>query len=122
METEIIAYRTVPNRTAQWKRAIMAHQGCLFDQKYSNIVTYCNLKYFFCILNIFQNVVHSCDGKATFFSSHYFSLQCHMILHKSFLYADLVLKIKKKFFFLQLMTIVLLYTFVETDVFFFLLF
>jgi len=27
------------------------------------------------------------------FQNHYFSLQCHMILQKSLLYADLVLKI-----------------------------
>ncbi len=43
-------------------------------------------------LNIFQNVIYSCDAKLNF-QHYYSSLQCHMILHKSFLCADVLLVI-----------------------------
>ncbi len=47
------------------------------------------------------------------FGSHYFSLQCHMILQKSFWYADLLLK-KHLLLLSKLKTVVLLNIFVET--------
>ncbi len=40
-----------------------------------------NKCYFY--FNTFENVIYSCDAKLIF-SSHYSSLQCHMILQKSF--------------------------------------
>jgi len=47
------------------------------------------------------------------FQHHYTSLQCHMILQKSFLYADLLLR--KHFLLLSMLkTVVLLNSFVET--------
>jgi len=49
------------------------------------------------------------------FQHHYSSLQCHMILQKSFQYADFLLK-KHLFLFLMLKTVVLLNIFVETAI------
>ncbi len=56
----------------------------LFDKKYSEILLQFKITVFY--LNIFQNVIYSCDCKLDF-QHHYCSLQCHMILQKSFEYA-----------------------------------
>ncbi len=40
-------------------------------------------KILFCYLNIFKNIIYSCDAKLNF-QHHYSSLQSHMILPKSF--------------------------------------
>ncbi len=55
----------------------------LFDQKYSNIVKYYNLKQLFSIL-IYLNIVLNLMMAKLHFQHHYFSLQCDVILQKSF--------------------------------------
>ncbi len=60
----------------------------LFNQKYSNIAKYYKKKNSL-ILEYMLIVFYSCDDKADFDQS---LLQCHVILQKSFEYADLVLK------------------------------
>jgi len=84
----------------------------LFDQKYSKnsiiVKYYYNLKQLFSILIYFLKC-HLFLAKLNF-QHHYSSLQCHMILQKSFPYADLVLKKLS----VMLETVVLLNIFVET--------
>ncbi len=73
----------------------------LFDSKYkyiknSNTVifiwfNFLHFKITIFYLNIILNAIYSCDAKLNF-QHHYSSLQCHMILQKSFQYADLQLK------------------------------
>ncbi len=63
-------------------------------------------------LNIYQNVIYFCDAQL-YFQHHYSSLQCHMILQKSFWYSDLL---RKKHFLLlsRLKIVVLFHIFVKT--------
>ncbi len=52
---------------------------------------YCKLYVKKCLnKNLIKIKLYSCDAKVNF-SSHYSSLQCHMILQKSIQYADLLL-------------------------------
>ncbi len=83
----------------------MLYKGCI-NLNISNIVkSYSNLTVFY--LNIFQNGIYSCESKAEF-SHHYYSLQCHVILQKSFYYADFVLKKHSLFLLSKLKTAVLI--------------
>ncbi len=72
---------------------------------------YYNLKKQFSV-RIYFKIIYSCDAKLNF-QHHYSSLQCHMILQKSFLYADLVIK-KHLLLLLMLKTVVPLNIFVKT--------
>ncbi len=70
----------------------------LFDKKYSNNS---NIKYYYKVtflLNILYNVIYFCDAKL-YFQHHYSSLQCHMILQKSF--HDDNLAPRKHFFYVE---------------------
>jgi len=69
-----------------------------------------NLQKQFTILIYFKMLFIPVMAKLNF-QHHYSSLQCHMILQKSFWYADLLLK---KHFLLMLKTVLLLNTFKET--------
>jgi len=81
-------------------------QGCMYS------------KYILFIINVLF-LIHVMN-----FQPHYFSLQCHMILQKSFLYADMLLKdhfllfsmlklkaSKKLNIFLEIMMLVFLFLF-----------
>ncbi len=72
---------------------------------------YYNLKKQFSV-RIYFKIIYSCDAKLNF-QHHYSSLQCHMILQKSFIYADLVIK-KHLLLLLMLKTVVPLNIFVKT--------
>ncbi len=78
-----------------------------------NIITICLCKITVFLLEyIFENVICSCDAKL-YFQHHYFSLQCHMILQKSF-FANLVLN-PSIIIGLQLLIIVLIIVSVENS-------
>ncbi len=87
------------------KSIILTHT--MYCYKY----TCANYDCFVCVFqgHIFKMLIYSCDYSiiTDFWSLHYSSLQCHMILQKSFQYADL--ELKKYFWLLSVLKTVVLH-------------
>ncbi len=65
----------------------LAHQGCIYlKNTEKQYIAISNIGFLFNTYTL--NIIYSCEAKLNF-QHHYSSLQCHMILQKSFWNAEL---------------------------------